>query len=133
MAPDAVDAAQHSPFDITDVVAVVLLVVASVRRLDVKMTDGADFPNVAPESFEQWKRLAESAYRLVVRAGILKVIANNLWMFLAGPRIPFAALVTGHWFFFIAWLVALVVAWRRATEARWLQSRLGIVLRGKPK
>lgn len=114
--------------DFTDVIAVLLLVMASLRRLDVKLADPERSPAVPREAFESWRARALGVYRLTAGACFLKFTLSNIWLFLARDRVIPPVLATGGALVFIGWVIALMIAWRRGTAARQLQQRLGIVV-----
>jgi hypothetical protein len=119
----------YSPIDVTDVLAVVLLVLASVRRMDVKLSEARDFPHLPPPVFEEWKVMALRGYGLWITGCGLKVVLNTIWFFGARGRVHpmlLAAVGTG---LFVLWVVLLVIAWRRVSNARRRQAQLGIVLK----
>lgn len=124
-------ATPHFPIDPTDIIALVVLVIASLRRLDVKVTERAAFPAVGDDAFRTWRERAEGAYALVVRASMLKIFLNNLWFFGMRRAIAPQLLAVGGALIFIGWVVAVTVAWRRSSSARRRQAELGIVLRRK--
>ena len=125
------ESAPHGPVDITDILALVVLVLASMRRLNVKIAEAADYPHVSERAFLQWKERALAAYGLVVQASFLKVVLNTIWYYGARTLVPPPALAIGGALLFVGWVIALTMAWRRATAARIRQAELGIVLRGR--
>jgi hypothetical protein len=125
------DSAAHGPVDLTDILALVVVVLASLRRLDVKVAQHVDHPRVPGPAFDAWRQAALGAYSLAIHASLLKVILNNLWFYVGRRFVPHPLLAAGGATLFIAWVVALTIAWRRATTARLRQAELGIVMRGR--
>jgi hypothetical protein len=121
----------HGRIDVTDVLALVLIVLASLRRLDVKVAERGDHLHVPGPAFDAWKVAMLRGYGLVIQASFLKIVLNLAWYYGAGGRVPYGALAVGGAALFIAWVVALVVAWRRVSNGRVRQAQLGIVLRGR--
>lgn len=115
--------------DITDVIAIVLLAIWSMRRLDIKVTEAAHNPSVPRHLFEAWKREALNAHTLATTACFLKVSLNVAWYVGAGGRVPFPILMAGGASLFIAWGVAITIAWRRMSNAHQRAAELGIGIR----
>ena len=53
---------------------------------------------------------------------------NTIWFYGARGAVSHPVLAMGGAALFMAWVVALTVAWRRASRARIRQAELGIVL-----
>jgi hypothetical protein len=125
------DATQFSrpTIDITDIIALVLLAIWSLRRLDIKVTDAEHNPSIPREVFESWKREALNAHTLATTACFLKVTLNLAWYFGAGGRVPVAALMAGGAILFIGWALAVTIAWRRMSNAYQRAAELGVGIR----
>ena len=119
----------HSPIDPTDVLALVAMALFSMRRLSVRVASREQFPHVPAAAFEQWKQMAFRAYSLGIRASFLKFAVNTLWYYGARGLGPGHA--AGGALIFVAWVVALMIAWYRISESKKRQEQLGIVLSGR--
>lgn len=114
--------------DPTDIVALVLAALFAMRRIEVRGTSGALFPQVAPDAFHAWKEMALRAKTLAVHACVAKVVANTLWYVLARNRVPSPWFQYGGFLFFFGWVSALSYTWWLSTSAKGLAERLGIVV-----
>lgn len=116
---------------IDDILAAVLLSLIMFRRLEVLTTAPEDNPHVAGEAFTAWRKRALFAHNLAATACIAKVALSVAWFYVFAQNAM--ALRLGGLIIFVAWIAALVFAWRRATEARALRARLGIANRSRNK
>jgi hypothetical protein len=85
---------------------------------------------VSEAEFQRWRSLALRAYNQIAAASAAKVVLSVGW-YAAGLKlgIPTPWFQLGGFFVFLAWALALVWAWKIATDARYLRVQLGIVLR----
>jgi hypothetical protein len=113
--------------DLTDVVALFLMALFSLRRIDVRATEAGAFPRVPIGAFEAWKARAIRARSISIHACFLKFALNSVWLFGFGPRLIFPVVVTGHWVIFLGWIAAMMYAWWRASAAQAQADHLGIV------
>jgi hypothetical protein len=111
-------------FKADDVLAAAILSIIMLRRIEILRLQEADYPAVPGAEFNRWRELTLSAYRLGAVACVLKLVANQAWFFAFSQKPAF--LVVGGASIFISWLVSVVIAWRRSTEARILRGALGI-------
>ncbi len=116
-------------FRIDDILAALLLALCMMRRLEVLAASHEENRHVSERQFEQWRELALSGYHLCAFACLGKVALSLGWL-LAAPPQPW--LQIGGLSIFVAWVVALVIAWRRTTEAGALRRDLRIETR-RPK
>lgn len=112
---------------VDDILAALILSLIMFRRLEVLSVQASNNPGVSAEDFAKWRTLALSGYNLSAVACVSKVVLNIAWFWLLRDTASPWLLRMGGLSFFIAWVVALVVAWRRTTEARVLRQQLGIV------
>jgi hypothetical protein len=116
-----------------DVISVILIVLFSVRKLDVQGRRVEEFPGVAPDAFDAWQTWEVSAYRLGIWACFLKLVLGQVfaWFVLPGlpqtmmRNIPGAAID-------LSWAVAMVVSFWRRSQARTMRRNLGIDLNKSP-
>jgi hypothetical protein len=121
----------HGPIDITDILALVVLVLASMRRFSVRVAEAESYPHLPVATFDAWRNGAMAAYGLAVQASFLKFSLNTVWYYGGRHWVPTPVLAMGGAILFVAWAVALTVAWRRSTTSRLQQAALGIVLRSR--
>ena len=113
--------------DPTDILALVLMAIFSVRRSEAKATEARAFPDVPPAAFEAWKSLVLRSRGLVAHASLAKVALNSGWYFLFRDRVPPKVLATVGLLLFLAWAAALIVALWLGLRAGRMASRFGIV------
>lgn len=113
--------------------AIIFGILLTLRKLDVAHRQPSQHPNVSAGDFEQWRTTAMSAYGLGVWACFLKIVADFVgrWAFgvfqpsLWGGRVIGISLE-------LAWVVAMIVTWRRISRAHRLAERIGVeVPRGR--
>jgi hypothetical protein len=112
-----------------DIMAVVLGVLYTVRKLDVRKREAEQFPHVPADEFERWRSLESGAYTLASMACFAKVLLDYGFVLYArsaqlDPRVIRAVGAS----LFAAWIAALIVSQVRARSARKLRDRLGIDL-----
>lgn len=115
---------------VDDILAALILSLAMLRRLEVRTTDHAQNPTVPLTQFQNWRTLALRAHDTIAVASAVKVVSSLGWYALAsrlGVQAPWFQLV--GFFVFLGWALALVWAWKIATDARYLRLQYGIVLR----
>jgi hypothetical protein len=118
----------HALADPTDLVAIVLLVIFSLRRLDVKATDPRAFPTVTAANFDQWRARALRCKSIAINACFLKVAANLAWFYFARAHVPRSVLAVGGFTIFAGWVLALTYAWWLSSSTKMLAAQLGIVV-----
>jgi hypothetical protein len=109
------------------VLALVLGIWLTVRKLDVARREAADFPNVDAAGFAAWKARAQRAYNLGSMGCFAKLLLDVALEF-GAPRIgvPWRAVQIGGALVFLAWVGVLVTVWVLSARARRLQEQLGI-------
>lgn len=112
-----------------DILAAAILALTMVRRLGPKVARAEDFPAIPPEVFEQWRRKLLSAYELAAWSCLLKIVLNQSWAALTMKRFSPPVVAMGGLLIFLAWIVTVVAAWKRVTDAKADQKEMGIDLR----
>jgi hypothetical protein len=109
------------------VVALVLGIWLTVRKLDVSRREAADHPNVAASDFERWKSSARRAYTLGSVACFLKLFLDVALEY-GAPRVglPWRVSQIGGGLAFFAWIASLVTVWVMSARARRLEDQLGL-------
>lgn len=114
--------------DPTDILALVLMAIFAMRRMDVRATDPRCFPSVPREAFEAWKGEALRARALAINACFAKFATNNLWYFVFRHRVIPPVLATGGWVVFLGWIFGMSYIWWLSSQAKSKAERLGIVV-----
>ena len=118
-----------TPTDLFGVLlAVILGIIYTIRKLDVRRREQREFPAVAPEDFERWKKKELFAYNLASVACFLKVLIDLAMLSLRDSINWNAVRVVGAAAFF-GWVFALVASLVLGSAARKLRNQLGIDLR----
>ena len=110
---------------IDDVFAALLLSLIMYRRLEVLSVREEDNRRVAPENVQKWRVTALSGYNLGAVACVLKVLLSVGWFWFSAGNVRLQ--VIGGLSIFIGWIAAMVVAWRRTTEANAMRRQFGIL------
>ncbi len=112
-----------------DIIAVILGVMFTLRKLDTQSRNVGQQPGVDPEDFRRWQRQTASAYAPGAYASFLRVVFHFLYIryTVHHPISPMAfarvALLVD-----LVWLISVVSTLIRAHYAREMRKRLGIVL-----
>lgn len=115
---------------IDNIIAAVLLSLIMLRRIEVRSARSEWFAHIPVAEFESWRKMVLSAYRQAAIACVLKVVLTMGWFWLVvhrGIGQPLYSVVPAT--IFVVWVITLVSAWQRASDAKTRQERLGIVLR----
>lgn len=117
------------PFDVLDLLAVIVGVLHTVRKLDVMKRRAQDFPHVDPKDFADWQERERAAYALGSWACFAKILLDPaLW--LLAPKLglsPTTVRVLGATIDF-GWFALVMLAMLRASRARRRRNELGIGL-----
>ncbi|HMJ11844.1 MAG TPA: hypothetical protein VK524_10550 [Polyangiaceae bacterium] len=116
-----------------DIIAVIIGVLYTVRKLDVRKREPEQFPHVPAAEFERWRSRETGAYSLMSTACFLKVFVDYAFLYLARRSAlePSSIRIIGA-SIFVAWLAALVYGSVRASQARKLRESLNINLATRP-
>ena len=121
--------AASSPTDLFGILlAVILGIIYTIRKLDVRRRESREFPGVDPAKFERWKKKELFAYNLASFACFIKVLIDISMLSLRGSIDWNVVRVVGGAAFF-GWVIALVVSLVLGSSARKLREQLGIDLR----
>lgn len=119
----------HQPSAL-DVIAVIFLVLSTVRKLDVAGRSPEDHASVPVREFEAWRARESTAYGLTIWACMLKLVVGYGFLYLALKfEMSSDWIRLGGFSVDAAWAAALIVAWRRRAAARKLALSLGIDLK----
>lgn len=114
---------------IDNVIAAIVLSLIMLRRLEVRAARAQDNPHVAHDVFAAWQKQLLNAYDLGALACVLKVGLTLGWHWAVirwSIGQPWYTALPAT--VFVLWVVVLVSVWRRVSEARTQQERLGIGL-----
>lgn len=107
--------------------ALVFGILLTMRKLDVSHRLAEQFPHVPSADFEGWKAQAMGAYGFGVWACFLKLVVDFVGKYLFFRFQPSreVGLVIGIGID-VAWIVAMIVTYRRIRAAHVVAGRLGI-------
>ncbi len=112
---------------LTDIIALILGIFLTTRKLDVAKREVADHGRVSPEDFARWKEAELQVFRVASSACFGKVAVGFVLFLLVG-RIDWSAIRMLDLAAHVGWLGALVGSWVLLRRARALRQELGIVL-----
>ena len=118
--------------DPTDILALVLMGLFAMRRINIRGTDPAAFPQVPIGAFEAWRARADRAKSIAIHICFAKFALNSLWFFVIGRRVIPPVLATGGWLIFLGWVGGMMYAWWLASSAQNIADALGIVAGRRP-
>ncbi len=120
-------------FDVLDLLAVIVGVLHTVRKLDVMKRRAKDYPSVSADDFMAWQESERAAYALGSWASMLKIVLDPALILVAGQISLTGPVLRGLGAAIdISWAIAVIVAIRRAGRARRRREALGIVLSDAP-
>jgi hypothetical protein len=112
-----------------DIIAVILGVMFTLRKLDTQSRNTAQQPGVVAEDFERWQRQTAAAYAPGAYASFFRVLFHFGYIRYTAHH-PLGPLTFGRIALLVdlIWLVCVVTTLLRAHWARELRKKLGIVL-----
>jgi hypothetical protein len=117
-----------------DILALILGILFTIRRLDVRKREPEQFPQVDPAAFARWKRTELGAYMVGSTACFMKILVDYSFRFIAsrtGLDWNIVRAVGGS--IFLAWVIAMLYAFFRTGRGRRLREELGINLAQAPE
>ncbi len=115
--------------DSYDIIAVIVGVMFTLRKLDTQGRRAADQPDVSAEDFERWQRQSASAYAPGAYASFARVIFHFVYIrYAAHHPLPPLAFARVALLVDLVWLISVGTTLWRANAARQLGRKLGIVL-----
>ncbi len=116
--------------DVFDIVAVMLGIFFTIRKLDAQSRRPEEFAHVQPQAFLAWQRREVGVYALAVWGCFLKVFVDLGFTFFVAEHLePGLVRLIGATID-LSWLALVLVSLVRATSTRKQRQRLGIVLGG---
>jgi tetratricopeptide (TPR) repeat protein len=116
--------------DAFDIVAIILGVLFTVRKLDAKRRSHKEFPHVPPQDFEAWQVKEVSVYSAAVLACFGKVFADWGFVYFFAPGMPDAVVRKIGATIDLSWMAVMLITFVRTYQLTQLKSRLRIVLGG---
>jgi hypothetical protein len=112
-----------------DIVAVILGVMFTLRKLDTQSREASQQPSVSAEDFERWQRQTVAAYTPGMYASFFRVIFHFGYIRYAAHH-PLNPLTFGRIALLVdvIWLASVITTFVRANAAGGLRRKLGIVL-----
>lgn len=114
--------------DPTDVMALVLMALLSIRRIELKATDPRAFPAVPRPAFDEWLRAATHARNLSINACFIKFALNSGWFYGLRNHVTPRTLERGGLVIFVGWLLVLAYSFLLSSRAKRRADALGIVV-----
>ncbi|HLV20780.1 MAG TPA: hypothetical protein VKZ49_07855 [Polyangiaceae bacterium] len=110
-------------------VAALLAVFYTVRKLDVQRRLPEQFAHVDRRAFLSWQRSEQFGFNLATLACVAMIVLDRAWLYAAGQYALSGSLVRGVGAgLFFGWIIALIAAARLRARARREREALGIVL-----
>lgn len=126
--PSSTASTKHPVHDPTDILALVLMALFVVRRMEIRGTEGEAFRRVPPSEFAAWQSMAIRARSVAVNACFLKVFLNVIWYFALRRQTGSHLLQIGGLLIFVGWIAGLIGSSWLSYRARKVADRLGIVI-----
>jgi hypothetical protein len=115
------------------VVALLIGIMYTVRKLDVSRREPEHFPHVEREAFLRWKQTELSAYNVVTLACFLVIVTDLGFQFLVSrSELGWNVVRLVGAGIFLAWVAALIWGLIRASAGRRLRNELSIDLTRAP-
>ena len=112
-----------------DIIAVIVGVMFTLRKLDTQSRSAAQSPNVAPEDFERWQRRSAAAYAPGAYASFLRVVFHfGFIRYTAHHPLAPQSFARVAFFVDLLWLACVLYTLINAHFARELRKKLGISL-----
>jgi len=118
--------------DVLDILATILGVWFTLRKLDAQSRKPEAFGHVAPGDFLAWQEREVGAYRTAVWACFGKVTVDLAFTYLVAPGQSAGLVRAVGASIDLTWFALLVVTFFRTHLARKQRRELGIVLGGRP-
>ncbi|MCH2108963.1 MAG: hypothetical protein MK135_06510, partial [Polyangiaceae bacterium] len=113
-----------------DIIAVILGIFFTIRKLDAFHREPKEFPLVPEAAFLDWQLREVAVYRRASLACFLKIALDWGFLYLFGKLVPFGVLRFVGASIDISWLVVVIYSFVKATALAKERRRLGIILGG---
>jgi hypothetical protein len=119
-------------FSVLDLIAAVVLMLAMLRRLEVKNIRLEEHPRVDGSVLGSWRERTLRMYRFTAMASASKVVLGQLWVVLLLTRVPRWLTIVSGFLIDGGWIACLVVGWMHATNLAAERASLGLAPRAAP-
>lgn len=116
--------------DAFDIVAIILGVLFTVRKLDAQRRLYRDFSHVARGEFEHWQRLETSVYQAAIVACFGKVLADWGFVYFVAGGLPIGTVRAVGATIDLSWFIMMLVTFYRTRGLAKLRAQHRIVLGG---
>jgi hypothetical protein len=116
--------------DAFDIVAIILGVLFTIRKLDAQRRSHKEFSHVPLEDFERWQRLETSVYQAAMMACFAKVLADWGFVYFLAGGLPIRVVRTVGATIDLSWFVVMLVTLYRTRGLAKLRAQHRIVLGG---
>jgi tetratricopeptide (TPR) repeat protein len=116
--------------DVLDIVAIILGVLFTIRKLDAQKRASGEFPHVAREDFQNWQEQEVATYGTAVMACFGKVFADWGFVFFFASDLPFRTTQLIGAVIDLSWFAVMILTFLRSRSLVKLRTRLRIVLGG---
>lgn len=114
--------------DVVDIVAVILGIFFTIRKLDAQSRRPEDFPAVDRAAFLDWQARETKVYSAAVLACFLKVFLDLGFVYFLAEGLPYRAVQLVGAAIDLSWLGFVIFSLFRASRVREQRRRLGIYL-----
>lgn len=116
--------------DAFDIVAIILGVLFTIRKLDAQRRSHKEFPHVSAENFESWQGRETSVYQAAVMACFGKVFADWIFVYFFADGLPMRTVRAVGATIDISWFVVMLVTFYRTRMLAKMRAQYRIVLGG---
>lgn len=116
--------------DLFDILAVILGVLFTIRKLDAQRRTHREFPHVRPDVFERWRQRETAVYALGMLACFSKVLAKLLVVYVFYDQMSYRMLRLAGMSIDLSWLAIAGLTLYRGHALAKERAKLGIVLGG---
>lgn len=116
--------------DVLDIVAIILGVLFTIRKLDAQKRTNREFPRVTRDDFLKWQEQEVATYGTAVMACFGKVFADWGFVYFLAADLPFRTTQLIGAVIDLSWFAVMIVTFLRSRSLLKLRTRLGIVLGG---
>jgi tetratricopeptide (TPR) repeat protein len=116
--------------DVLDIVAIILGVLFTIRKLDAQRRTPQEFSHVEPLAFNVWQRKEVSVYGAAMFASFGKVFADWGFLYFFAEGLPFRTTVAVGATIDISWILVMVLTVVRSRQLLKLRTLHRIILGG---
>ena len=116
--------------DAFDIVAIILGVLFTIRKLDAQRRLHKEFSHVSPKDFEHWQRLETSVYQAAMMACFAKVLADWVFVYFFAGGLPVPTVRAVGATIDVSWFAVMLVTLYRTRGLAKLRAQHRIVLGG---